>query len=179
MRTAVVYESMFGNTHRVAEAIAKGLGEHTEVILLPVAEATAEALADADALVVGGPTHAHGLAGGRSHAAAAEQAGKHLLQLDEGAAGEGLRAWLDAGPNGGARLAAAFDTRARGPKVLTGSAAKVIARRLSRHGCALIALPESFTVESTEGPLADGELERAHAWGAGLGEAIATRREEP
>ena len=61
MRAVVVYESIYGNTRAVAEAIAAGLAEHADVVVFPVAEADAQALAGARLLVVGGPTHMHGL----------------------------------------------------------------------------------------------------------------------
>ena len=61
MRALVVYESMYGNTHVVASNIADGLRATHEVTLVPVAEATEDLVAEADLLVVGGPTHMHGL----------------------------------------------------------------------------------------------------------------------
>ena len=61
MRTLVVYESMFGNTRAIAEAVAAGLTEAAEVVLVPVREVTPAHVHSADLIVVGGPTHAHGL----------------------------------------------------------------------------------------------------------------------
>ena len=61
MRALVVYESMYGNTHEIADNIADGLRSTCEVTLVPVAEATAELVAGADLLVAGAPTHMHGL----------------------------------------------------------------------------------------------------------------------
>jgi flavodoxin len=61
MRALVVYESMYGNTHVVASNIADGLRATHEVTLVPVADATADLVAEADLLVVGAPTHVHGL----------------------------------------------------------------------------------------------------------------------
>ncbi len=60
--------------------------------------------------------------------------------------------------------AAAFDTRFPKARALTGSAAAGIARRLRRKGARLVAPPESFFVTDMEGPLVEGELERAAAW---------------
>ena len=48
--------------------------------------------------------------------------------------------------------------------VLVGSAGRALARRLSRKGFELVAPAESFFVRDSEGPLEDGELERARAW---------------
>jgi flavodoxin len=57
MRAVIVYESMFGNTHAIADAIGKGLEPMLEVVVVPLAEAGRERLGDADLIVVGGPTH--------------------------------------------------------------------------------------------------------------------------
>ena len=61
MHTLVVYESMFGNTHKIADGIAAGLRPTGEVRVVPVHEATDELVAWADLVVVGGPTHIHGM----------------------------------------------------------------------------------------------------------------------
>ena len=61
MKAVVIYESMYGNTHLIANAIAEGLRAHGEVTVVPVAEARATVVEDADLVVVGGPTHAHGM----------------------------------------------------------------------------------------------------------------------
>ncbi len=177
MRALVVYESAFGNTREVAEAVAEGLGEATEVEVRPVAEASGETLAGAGLLVVGGPTHVHGLASHRSMVAASEDAHKNPDHRFEGdLEGPVLRAWLDGlGKVDGAR-AAAFDTRVGKPRLVTGSAAKGIARRLDRHGFEVVADPESFIVDDMAGPLHEGELERAREWGRALAAAAAPGR---
>ena len=61
MRAVVVYESMYGNTHLVADAIGAGLRPACDVSVVPVAEAGPAVLAGADLVVVGGPTHVHGM----------------------------------------------------------------------------------------------------------------------
>ncbi len=58
MRVVIVYESMFGNTRLIAEAIAKGFGDETDVQVFGVADADPKVVEDADLIVVGGPTHA-------------------------------------------------------------------------------------------------------------------------
>jgi flavodoxin-like protein len=164
MNAVVVYESVYGNTRAIAEAIGEGIGGATVV---PVSEAGDPA--GADLLVVGGPTHMHGLASKHSREIAAE-AGKEdkAIPIDAHATAEpGLRTWLhELSESDGAR-AAAFDTRLDKSPWLTGLASRGIAKRLRGRGYDVSA-SESFLVEDTEGPLADGELDRARAWGRQL-----------
>ncbi len=61
MRAVIIYESMFGNTHSIANAIAKGLEPLDNVVVVPVVEAGRERSRDSDLLLVGGPTHFHGI----------------------------------------------------------------------------------------------------------------------
>ena len=146
MHAVVVYESMFGSTHEVARAIAEGLGGDADVSLVPVAEASPESIGSAELLVVGGPTHMHGLASPRSREMAAKQAEKQGVELDEAGEGDGLRAWLEELPRVDGARGAAFDTRLRGWSVITGSAARGIERRLRGKGYELVAEPKSFIV---------------------------------
>ena len=74
MRAVVVYESMFGNTHAIADAIGKGLEPLGNVVVVPVGEAGRERSGDADLLVVGGPTHFHGISSTRTRKWAASTA---------------------------------------------------------------------------------------------------------
>jgi flavodoxin len=165
MSALIVYESLYGNTREVAEAIASGLGVARVV---SVREAVSSAT-KADLLVVGGPTHVHGLSSRRSRSAGAQNAHGDLeLGADDR---PGLRDWLADLPRVANVQAAAFDTRAHGPQLLTGSASHGIARRLRHHGYRLLET-ESFLVEGSEGPLVEGELERARAWGEKLAAAI-------
>ncbi len=169
MNAHVVYESMYGNTHRIAEAIAEGLEEMGEVLVGPTAKATPDVVAGVDLLVVGGPTHMHGMSKAASRRAAIETAEKSdAIEADPDATVEGLRAWFKTLPEAKGRSAAAFDTRAEGPPLLTGSAAKGITKLLRRHHYEVIGDPGSFLVEDSEGPLKEGELERARRWGADL-----------
>jgi hypothetical protein len=169
MRALVVYESMFGNTRVVASHAADGLRAGYEVTLVPVAGATEDLLASADLLVVGGPTHMHGLSSAMSRRMAAQAAAKpdSGLSLDPDAAGPGVHDLLKR-PGVWPALAAAFDTRINGVPAFTGQASRRIARLLRRRGCRLIAAPESFLL-SPEGTLADGEAARARRWGEALG----------
>jgi len=170
----VVYESMYGNTHHIATAIGEGLGPEFDVTVVPVEGASHELVATADLLVVGGPTHAHGMSRSVTRTAAVEAAQKpgNDLDLEPDAEGPGLREWFDDLDRIDG-LAAAFDTRGEAPAVLTGRASKGIGRRLVRHGASLVQTPESFLVtKSTH--LEANEEERARAWGRELARAVAT-----
>lgn len=165
MRSLVVYESWFGNTQQIAEAIAGSLAAEGDAQVVSVDEPL-PSLEHVDLLVVGAPTHVHGLSSRRSREGALDQGGR-------GEGGIGVRGWIEALPNGArGPLAVAFDTRAPKPVLLVGSAARGIARRLRQRGYALAAEPESFFVEGTPGPLEAGELERAAEWGKALANEV-------
>jgi flavodoxin len=173
MRAVVVFESMYGATHVAAEAIAEGLAPLGDVEVVSVADAANANVAEADLLVVGGPTHMHGMTSERSRAMAVQAAEKKPdLHVEPSAtAGPGLREWL-ADCEGNGRRAAAFDTRLAKPAFLTGAASHGIARRLRHHGYSLVAEPESFLV-TNDGLLVDGEAARARAFGADLAAHVA------
>jgi hypothetical protein len=160
VRAAVVCESWFGNTRRLAEEIAAELGNVVNVRVLSVDEDTSD-LRDLDLLVLGAPTHAHGLSRASTRRGAAQR-------LGGGTPGRGVRGWLHRLPPPAGTRAAVFDTRIEKPTFLVGSAARSIARRLERRGYELVAPPESFFVVDVEGPLKDGEIERARAWATSL-----------
>jgi menaquinone-dependent protoporphyrinogen IX oxidase len=54
MRALVVYESMYGNTRRVAEAVVSGLASSALAQAVSVAEVTAADVAGCELLIVGG-----------------------------------------------------------------------------------------------------------------------------
>ena len=171
MRAVVLYESMYGNTRAVAEAIGEGLGAAYDVVVTPVSRAVPGMLEGAALLIVGGPTHAHGMSWPTTRRAAADAVDKPSsgLALETGAPGQGVREWLASlGPL--SMDAAAFDTRMRGPVAFTGQASRGISRALRRHGLEEIADPASFLV-TKQNHLEPGELERARAWGARLAAA--------
>ena len=171
MRAVVVYESMYGNTHLVADAVADGLRsvDAVDAEVVGVAHASADALAGVDVVVVGGPTHVHGLSRPSTRKAAAEAAAKpdSGVELDPDAEGEGLREWFDA-VGGLPAHAAAFDTRIDAPAAFTGRASKGIAKRLRHHGCELLDEPHSFLV-TKDNHLEDHEVQEARSWGRRLG----------
>ena len=176
MRVLVIYESMYGNTHLIAEAIAEGMGLADAVQVLPVSEATRSMLDQIDLIVVGGPTHAHSMSRERTRKAAVDAAAKpgKALHLDPTATGVGLRDWFDSLGTVHA-MAAAFDTRTKGPAVLTGHAATGIAKMLRQHGLNLVAEPASFVVDK-HNELLPGERGLAFVWGENLAHRLASSK---
>ncbi|HET8787046.1 MAG TPA: flavodoxin domain-containing protein [Candidatus Limnocylindrales bacterium] len=151
MEILVVFGSQYGNTQRIARAIAEALASEHHVRVVPAAAATAERGDDVDLLLVGAPTQMRGL----------------RLLADPFLAGLEERGF-------GRTAAAAFDTYVDvGPQML---ASTVIADRLAEAGCRLVAEPESFLVLGMEGPLADGEERRAGSWAMSVVAAIAAPR---
>ena len=179
MGAAVVFESMLGNTRQVAEAVASGIRAarpDVDVTCTPACSPPPDA-ARAELLVVGAPTYVRRLPGPRGRQgylqgrAKSEQAGKPLPALDVTAGGPGVQEWLAVLPTATpGQTAAAFDTRLASP--FAGSAARRIARRLRRKSFPLAVPPQGFVVTGGEGPLRDGELERANAWGTALAERV-------
>lgn len=151
MKTLIVYESFYGNTEKVAQAIAEALKAQGEVHLVRAAEAKPEQVAGVDLLIVGSATRAFQPC----------QATKAFLKA------------IPTGGLGGVKVAA-FDTRTvmdqSVPGVLRfmarifGYAAKPIAASLQKKGGTLVGSPEGFFVRGSEGPLLEGELERAAEW---------------
>jgi flavodoxin len=123
------------------EKIAHAISEAIGGRMLRVAEMSPADLMGFDLLIVGSPTH-----GGFPSPAI-----------------DGL---LKALPALAGRDVAAFDTRTK--RTIFGYAAPRIARRLEKSGGKLVAPPEGFFVAGKEGPLVDGELERAAGWAKGI-----------
>ena len=153
MDVVVVYESLFGNTRLVAEAIADGIRAADPAARVSVMRT--------DATKTSPRSRKQGLQ------AAPNAKDQQSCEPEPGAAGPGLREWLQALPPArlGA-LAAAFDTRVESR--LAGSAARLASRQLKRRGFGLAGKPEGFIVTGSQGPLRQGELARARAWGAAL-----------
>lgn len=163
MRGHVVYESLFGNTALIAQAIADGLRTHLEVELHNVAENLRFDIADL--LVIGGPTHAFSMSRITTRQDAVSQGAKADPAF-------GLREWLDTLPETQDAPFAAFDTRVDIVRRLPGSAAKAAAKIARTHGLRQITRPESFYVNDVAGPLLDGETDRARVWGVQLTELL-------
>jgi Flavodoxin domain len=165
MRSVVVYESVCGNTAQVAHAIADALAAHGSVELVAVGQATSSLVQGADLLVVGAPTHVWGMSWPWTRRIA-DRATDHQAQPTVG-----VRQWLRRlGPCHG-QMAAAFDTEFQSLFGL-GAASHGIVRRLRRRGYRLVGRPARFFVETTDGPLCQGELARAQKWAAQLVSSI-------
>ena len=148
MRTIVIYDTQFGNTEEVAKAVAGALGG--EVKIQNVKDANPADLSDYDLAVIGSPT----------------QGGRYTIKM---------KAFLDTVKDGTlkGKTAAVFDTRLKTKMVkLFGYAAGRIADIIKDKGGEVI-LEEPFYVKSAKGPLLEGELERAKAWGKTLAETAA------
>src|SRR5262249_50040896 len=154
-------------------------GTHLPAGLVEVGDAPTE-VADVDLLVVGAPTHALSLSRPNTRDAAAKQAPQGVVSTRRG-----LREWLESVERSRPRaLAAPLGTppasipRLDTPRWLTGSAAKAATTGLRRLGYRLAAPPECFLVHATTGPLGDGELDRAHAWGQALAATLVSRTQQ-
>jgi hypothetical protein len=172
MQALVVYESMYGNTRAVAEAIGRGLATSCEVTVQQVANVDAATLSGVDLLVVGGPTHTWSMSRPATRNAAVEAAADPTsgLVVEPGAAGPGIREWLQSlqPPTGQhAMRATAFDTRMHVPLGLNGGASRGIAKRLHRIGFSNAHPPQGFYVTKTNQLTAD-ETARAESWGRDL-----------
>jgi flavorubredoxin len=150
MNAVVIYDSHYGNTERIAQAIADTLctyGPTTAIRFDPVQPVSLQRI---DLLVVGCPTQ-----------------GFRPTPV--------MTALLDRIPPAVQRnlAVACFDTRFHG-WLWQRSAARVMARQLQRRGVELLVPPESFFVKATkkEGPLLPRELQRAHAWAHMLAESL-------
>lgn len=167
MRALVVYESMFGNTRRIAQAVADGMADAAEVAITDVVDAPATVPQEVDMLVVGAPTHVFSLSREATRQEAARRGGAFTDVP------EGVREWLGslAAPRPGVTFAA-FDTRVDGMALLPGSASHAASRLAKKLGFEVIE-PSSFLVSGYEGPLVDGELQSAREWGHGLTEQLA------
>ena len=155
MRALVVYESLWGNTEKVARAIAAKLGGDVTVLDSDAAPLSVDGF---DLLVVGGPTHAFSMTRASTRADAVASYDAPYLPT------RGIREWLNELQRPAAEMPAiAFDTRVDKPR-LPGSSAKAARHELRSLGFDTSVKQRTFRVHGYEGPLLDGELERAAAW---------------
>jgi flavodoxin len=153
MNVLVVYFSKFGNTREVAETIAETLQGAGPARVISSEQLSASDLADADLVVMGSPTHRMNLP-------------------------EAVRPVFDALPRRVLRdkRVAAFDTSYKMSRWLAHfTAARKLARKLRKLGGKQVVPPETFHVMEREGPLYDGELERAKGWAESIRGQLAAR----
>lgn len=168
MRALVVYESMFGNTLAIAQAVGEGIEASMHADVVEVGVAPDAVPWDVSLLVVGGPTHAFSMSWPSTRR---DVAGRSTTVISRE---RGIREWLGALPGlKTATEAAAFDTRAISR--VSGSAARAASRRLDRLGYPLVSGPTSFRVTGVTGPLVGGERDRARAWGRAIAAEVAGR----
>jgi hypothetical protein len=171
VRALIVYESMFGNTERIARAVRDGLRQYLPAETAPVNQAPDVVPDDVRLLVVGGPTHAFSMSRLSTRQEAWKQGG--LVTPVE----VGIRDWLaalkaPAGSQAKTLRVTTFDTRIASVRRLPGSAARSAAKVLRRRGYRMVSTSESFFVNDTTGPICDVEIERAERWGAELGRLL-------
>ena len=135
MKSLVLYESQFGNTQKVAEAIA----EVIEGTVVPVADFTPAMLDGVDLLVVGSPIHGW---------QPSDETNAFMLHLEKNELKD--------------KFVAAFDTGFK--SWLAGNAADRILKALKKAGGRPLIPTHKFVVEHKEGPLATDELDRANVW---------------
>jgi hypothetical protein len=168
MTALVVYESMFGNTRRLAEAIADQLRTTGVDVTVSLAHDAPVDLSDYALVIVGAPTHAHGLPRTTSRSEAAVWAADPTkeLVLEPMAQASGVREWLERLMLVGDPRFAVFSTRADIPSLFSGDACKAIAKGLRRR-LARVESHADFLVD-LDNRLLDGEDVRAAEWASGL-----------
>jgi flavodoxin len=141
MKALVLFDSVYGNTKKIAETVAGELGKDVKTI--SVSDFKSKDLSGIDLLVVGSP-----ILGWRP----SEKTSKFLVSLVAGQL-KGIKA-------------TAFDTRVR--IFFHGDAANKIAKRLSHAGAEIIAEPCGFIVEGSKGPLANDAVAKAKEWAGSI-----------
>jgi flavodoxin len=150
MNSLVIYESRYGNTQKIAYAIAAGLRAWGAVEVVAAEKAHRARIHGYDLVVLGGPTEGHGIT---------KTMADYIDQIGDAFTGTN---------------AATFDTRLTWPKWLSGSAAGDIAKRLETFGARMVAPPATFMVAGSPLALEPGELERAEGWARSLAARVET-----
>ena len=167
-RALVVFESMFGNTEQISRAVVDGLeAAGVPARACEVSTAPAELPSSVEMLVVGAPTHAFSLSRPQTRSDAVRQG------ADQSKAAVGLREWLETVVPDRPVHVAVFDTRIRKVRRLPAAAGPSAARLLKRRGFSRVDRPVAFLVDDLQGPLVDGEVERATSWGRSLAAELA------
>jgi hypothetical protein len=178
MKAIVVYESYWGNTAAVAKAVAEGIGPDARA--LSTSEADAAALSDAHLIVTGSPIIAFGLPSDKTRRDMQARPDKKAPSPPD-LSHPSIRSWIEALPKTGRPGAgeggvgvpsvkvAAFET---GFKMSPGGSAAKMLKMLEALGYAPVAKKQRFLVQGSYGPVKEGELERAKAWGAELAKTV-------
>ncbi len=153
MNALIVYDSQYGNTERIAQSIAEALSVFGRTRIVRAGVAQLVELREVDLLILGCPTQ-----GWRPTLAMRTFLADTSVEQINGLA------------------IACFDTRYHRPRLLTGSAAAVMAKKVRQAGIPLVMPPESFFVVGAEGPLEPGELERSASWARALASKAAQPR---
>jgi flavodoxin I len=151
MKALIIYDSFFGNTEKIAQAIGDAIAGIMDVEICKVSDIEPVQLKELSLLIVGSPIRAF---------RPSPTITKFLKSIPVGSL-NGVKA-------------AAFDTRIGIENIKSrtlrffvnffGYAAKPISEKLRKKGAEIVIAPEGFFVNDTKGPLQDGELERAAAW---------------
>jgi len=160
MKALVIYDSQFGNTKKIAQTIAEGLSPEGEVEARHIGDIQPDDLRGLGVLILGSPTQ--------------------RFRPTEGTTDFVKAIEHDALSN---TRVAAFDTRLTEEEIektgilaffvrIFGYAAKPISDRLVKKGGELILPPEGFFVDGIEGPLLEGEIDRARSWGEEINHAV-------
>ncbi len=155
MKSLILYDSVFGNTEKIAQSLGDALAAEGTSSVVKSEAFSPEALRGIDLLIIGSPTRAF----------------KPTPAITNLVRGLDPRSIADI-------PSAVFDTRIaledinvrliRFIQSRIGGAAGVMAKMLSRRGISPITEPESFCVLESEGPLKEGELDRAVLWASML-----------
>jgi flavodoxin len=151
MRVLVIYDSVFGNTEKVAQAIGSAFGADNHIQTLPVSGVTVDTVCGLDLLIVGSPTRSFrptpAIAQFLNALPKNQFAGVQVAAFD-------TRIWLNTIDSAAFRFL--IDKG--------GYAASTMANALKKKGGTLRVPPEGFLVTGEQGPLKEGELERAAVW---------------
>lgn len=158
-KALIVYDSIFGNTEKIALAIGAVFEKKQQAVVFKVNEVKIEQLKDLELLIVGSPTRAF----------KPTPAIKTFLNSISNNSLNGVKV-------------TAFDTRTvmddKVPGILKffagifGYASEPIANKLMKKGGALVIPPEGFFVKGTEGPVEEGELTRAADWAKAINKVL-------
>ena len=159
MKALIVYDSVYGHTEKIAQAIGKGLTNKYEYSVVKGNNVGKNQLEELNLLIIGTPTH-----GGRW-----TEAIRDFLKEISGMKLEGVKV-------------AVFDTRTEstgiigGIERIFGRVAPRLAEEMKKHERNVIIEPEGFVVKGRKGPLKEGELQRAENWGNQIAEILRNRR---